>query len=99
MLFTFTFAKYSNGAVLMESTDVIPTWVYRYDEDAVRKFRIMTMKTGVDWKEEMGLTEELITKCQESYDRTMEIVGAGLKEANEWFALHQEKTELEYGVQ
>ena len=73
MLFTFTFAKYSNGAVLVEST--------------------------VDWKEEMGLTEELSTKCQDSYDRTMEIVGAGLKEANEWFVLHQEKTELEYGVQ
>lgn len=99
MLFTFAFAKYSNGTVLVESADVIPTWVHRYDENDVRKFRIMTMKTGVDWKEEMNLTEDLATKCQESYDRTMEIVGAGLKDANTWYAIHQEEIEREYGVQ
>ena len=99
MLFTFTLAKYSNGTVLVESTDVIPIWMYRYNEDEVRKFQIMTMKTGVDWKTEMGLTEELAAQCQESYDRTMEIVGEGLKQANEWFAIHQKETEREYGVQ
>ena len=99
MLFTFTFAKYSDGTVLVESADVLPTWVHRYDEDGVRKFRIMTMKTGADWKAEMNLTEELMTKCQESYDRTMGIVGAGLKTANEWFALHQQEREIALGIQ
>jgi poly-gamma-glutamate synthesis protein (capsule biosynthesis protein) len=98
MLFTFTFAKYSDGTVLVESTDVLPTWVHRYDENGIRKFRIMTMKTGADWKTDMDLTDELMTKCQQSYDRTMEIVGAGLKTANEWFAAHQEEIEAKLGV-
>jgi hypothetical protein len=58
----------------------------------------MTMKTGADWKTEMDLTDELMTKCQQSYDRTMEIVGAGLKTANEWFAAHQEEIEAKLGI-
>ena len=98
LFFTFTFAKYSDGTVLVESADVLPTWVHRYDENGIRKFRIMTMKTGADWKTEMDLTEDLMTKCQQSYDRTMEIVGPGLKTANEWFAAHQEEIETKLGV-
>lgn len=99
MLFTFTFAKYSDGTVLVESADVLPTWVWRYDdENGVRKFRIMTMEEGVDWQAKMDLTEELLTKCQESYDRTMELVGDGLETANAWFAQQQEETEAALGV-
>lgn len=99
MLFTFTFAKYSDGTVLVESADVLPTWVWRYDdEQGVRKFRIMTMKSGADWRTEMELTEDLMVKCRESYDRTMEIVGEGLNAANAWFAQKQEETEISLGI-
>lgn len=98
VFFTFTLAKYSDGTVLVESADVLPTWVHRYDEDNIRKFQIMTMKTGADWKTEMDLTDEVLIKCQESYDRTMEIVGAGLKTANEWFATNQEAKETALGL-
>ena len=99
MLLTFTFAKYSNGIVLLESADVLPTWMHRYDdEQGVRKFQILTMKDGVDWKTEMGLTDELMASCQESVDRTMEIVGEGLNTANAWFAQHQEEKEIALGI-
>lgn len=98
MLFTFTFAKYSNGTVLVESADVLPTWVRRYDEKGVRKFQILTMKAGADWKTEMDLTDDLLAKCQESFDRTMEIVGGGLQTANSWFAQHQEEIEIGLGI-
>jgi hypothetical protein len=99
MLLTFTFAKYSNGTVLLEGADVLPTWMHRYDdEQGVRKFQILTMKDGVDWKTEMGLTDELMASCQESVDRTMEIVGEGLNTANAWFAQHQEEKEIALGI-
>ena len=99
MLFTFTFAKYSDGTVLVEKADVLPTWVHRYDdEQGVRKFQILTMEDGVDWKTEMNLTDELLAKCQESFDRTMEIVGEGLNTANAWFAGRQEQTEIALGI-
>ena len=99
MLFTFTFAKYSDGTVLVESADVLPTWVWRYiDENGVRKFRIMAMAADADWKTEMELTDELMVKCQESFDRTMEIVGEGLAAANDWFAQKQGETEASLGI-
>ena len=99
MLFTFTFAKYSDGTVLVESADVLPTWVWRYDDDSgVRKFQILTMDDEADWQEEMGLTDELLVKCQESYDRTMELVGEGLETANGWYAQQQAQTETALGI-
>lgn len=99
MLFQFTLAKYSNGTVLVESCDVLPTWVRRYDDEAgVRKFQILTMEDGTDWATHMELDEELAEKCRESFDRTMEIVGKGLEAANAWFAQNQTETEVRLGI-
>ena len=99
MLFTFTFAKYSNGTVLLESADVLPTWMHRYDDDnGVRKFQILTMEDGTDWKTEMGLTEDIIALCDQSAARTREIVDEGLNTANAWFAQRQEEKEIALGI-
>ena len=100
MLFTFTFAKYSDGTVLVESADVLPTWVWRYDdENGIRKFRIMTMDADTDWKTEMELDDKLAEKCQESFDRTMKIVGEGLETVNAWYAQKQQEKEIALGIQ
>lgn len=99
MLFRFTLAKYSDGTVLVESADVLPTWVHRYDdEQGIRKFQILALEEGADWKADMGLTDEILKECEESYDRTMEIVGKGLEEANTWFVQQREEKEIELGM-
>lgn len=100
MLFSFTFAKYSDGTVVLESAEVLPTWVYRYyDEDWTRKFLILTMDAGVeDWQAAMDLTDTQLAECQDSYDRTMGLVSEGLAAANEWFAGHQAAVEAQLGV-
>lgn len=99
MLFRFTLAKYSDGSVLVESADVVPTWVRRYDdEQGIRKFQIMAMEAGTDWTTEMELDEDLAVRCRESFDRTMEIVGEGLQTANAWFAQQQEEKETAQGI-
>ena len=99
MLFSFTFAKYTDGTVLIEHAQVLPTWVWRYnDESGVKKFRVIAMDTDADWKTEMELEESLAVKCQESLDRTMEIVGEGLDAANTWFAQAQEEKEIALGI-
>lgn len=83
MLFTFTFAKYSNGTVLLESADVLPTWFHRYDdEQGVQKFQILPLEKGADWKMDLELTDELLKSCEESYDRTMKIVGEEIGRAH-----------------
>lgn len=94
MLFSVTFAKYSDGTVLLESADILPTWVDRYEENGVSKFRILTMGDG--WEENVEQTVAQL--CKESYDRTMKIVGAGLEESNEYFAQNQAETEKQIGV-
>ena len=99
MLFRVTFAKYSDGSVLVEGADVIPTWVWRYDEEGVRKFKILTMEDGIDWTADMTLKEAVAEECQESFNRTMEILAPGLEEANNWFAENQKETETRLGIE
>ena len=95
LLFSVTFAKYSDGTVLVESAEILPTWVNRYTENGVAKYQILAMD-GDDpakWQEDMDLTDALLEKCRESYHRTQEIVAEGLENANAYFAQHQAETE------
>ena len=100
MLFTFTFAKYSDGTVVVESVDILPTWVYRYyNDDGVCKFKIFTMDDSVkDWQEQMDLSDSQLKSCQASYDRTMDIVGEGLADINDWCQANQAAVENQLGV-
>ncbi len=100
LLFKVTFAKYSDGTVVLESANVLPTWVDRYVEDGVSKFRILTMDDGdrENWQEKMELTDALLKQCQESYDRTMAIVGEGLETANAYYSQHQSEVEDQIGI-
>lgn len=100
MLFTFTFAKYSDGTVLVESARVIPTWVYRYYEGNTRKFLVLVMDDTVsDWQSAMSLTDTQMKECQASYDRTMSIVGEGMLEANAYYEANQNAIEAQLGIQ
>ena len=100
LLLKVTFAKYSDGTVVLESSDVLPTWVDRYEEDGVSKFRILTMDDSnrENWQEKMGLTDALLKQCQESFDRTMAIVGEGLGTANTYYSQHQSEVEDRIGI-
>ena len=96
----FTFAKYSDGTVLVESTHVIPTFVNRYTENGLTKYQILYMDdTLEDWAATLGISEALIEKCQKSYDRTMNTIGEGLDQANEYYATNQQTVEADLGVE
>ena len=99
IFFTFTFAKYSDGTVLVESARVIPSWVHRYTENGATRYRILYMDDAVEgWLPMMNLSSSTQTNCQESYDRTMGIVSQGLAEANDYYAANQEAVEASLGV-
>ena len=93
ILAAFTFDKYSDGTVLLESADVLPIWLHRYEDDGTQKYQILPLETGADWKTQMSLSDEVLESCQKSYDRTMKIVAEGLESANSWFAQCQAKKE------
>lgn len=82
MLFTVTFTKYSDGTVALTYTDILPCWVNRHDTNGSRQYDILPLDddTRDQWKELYGLTDYTLTCCEDSYDRTMELVGEGLTE-------------------
>lgn len=101
MLFSFTLAKYSDGSVIVESTDVLSTWVNRYtsSETGREVFAIIPLDTTVeDWKTAYGLTDSTLSQAEASLKRSQEVLAEGLKTAQEFYAKKQSELEQELGV-
>ncbi|MBQ9761934.1 MAG: CapA family protein [Oscillospiraceae bacterium] len=89
ILFSFTFAKYSDGTVRVESVEALPTWVNLYTSTETWKkvYDIIPLdKSTADWKTAFGLTDDTLSQAEASYDRTMAIIGDGLAEVNAYLA-------------
>ncbi len=99
VMFSVTFAKYSDGTVIVETAQVLPTWVDMRREDGVRKYYILPLDGQVeDWKTAFDLTEETLQKASDSYDRTMALTGTGIQEAQQYYAANQAEVEALLGV-
>lgn len=96
-MFTVTFEKYSDGNVYLASADVLPTWVNMYMAEGKKMYDILPLDDGKrdQWKETFGLTDETLLNAQSSYNRTMDIVGGGLKICNNYL---QEQKALRDGA-
>ena len=82
VLFQVTFAKYSDGTVLLESVDILPTWVNLTtgEESGKKAYEIIPLDQNIeDWKQTFTLTDAELSKAEKSYQRTMSIVGEGLE--------------------
>lgn len=87
VLFQFTFAKYSDGTVVLEDADILPTWVNMFTSKATGKkvYQIIPLDTEkTDWKEAFDLTDNSEAKAKESLERTQKIVGDGLKKVQDY---------------
>ena len=100
VLFSVTFAKYSDGTVVIEGAEILPTWVNLYtNSSGQRRYDILPLDQNVEnWQTAYGINSATAKLCQESYDRTMAIVGSGMTEANTYFRAHQEQVETAIGV-
>lgn len=88
VLFTVGFEKYDDGSVYLSSVDVLPTWVNRSEVHGHREYNILPLDDSrrEEWKELFSLTDSLLKDAQDSYERTMDIVGAGLEQCQTWLA-------------
>ena len=87
MLFSFTFAEYSDGTVRLDSVDILPTWVWK----GSNSYRIIPLDTDVaDWGAAFDLGSSAVASAKGSYDRTMALVGEGLTESNEYLTAQRE---------
>ena len=80
ILFSFTFAKYSDGTVRVEDMQLLPTWVDLYTDSSTGKnvYQVYPLDdTVVDWKKALHLSDSGLANAKASYERTMAIVGDG----------------------
>ena len=102
VLFSVTFARYTDGTVILESADLIPTWVNlaKHPDTGKNAYMILPLDDSVeDWKTAFSLSDTALKNAKASYERTMKIVGAGMTKVNTWLAENQTNTEAAIGVQ
>ena len=101
MLFSFTLAKYSDGSVILESADILSTWVNRYTSSTTGRevFAIIPLDPEIpDWKTAFNLTDSTLAQAEASLERSREILAEGLEKANAYYAQKQTEHELAIGV-
>lgn len=100
VLFSVSFSKYSDGTVYLEDVSLIPTWVRAIDANGntvvrdsatIRRYEILPLDDSrrSQWQEEFGIDDSTLTQCADSWQRTMDITGAGLNQVQDY--LHAEK--------
>ena len=102
ILFSVTFTRYSDGTVILESAECLPTWVNLGTNPSTGKweYNILPLdKEITDWKTQFDLNDTGLKKCNESYDRTMAIVGEGMTAVSEYLAQNTAAVEAQLGVQ
>ena len=104
VLFSITFSKYSDGTVYLEDVDLIPTWVRAIDANGntvvrqsatIRRYEILPLDDSrrSQWQELFGIDDSTLAQCNDSWQRTMDIVGAGMTQSQDY--LRAEKTARE----
>ena len=99
ILFTVTFEKYSDGTVYLADAAAIPTWVNRYtNEKGKTEYNILPLdyiRIG-EWHTLFNIDENTFNAASKSYDRTMDIIGDGLKETQDYLAQSKADREAYY---
>ena len=95
VVFSVTFDKYSDGSVCVSGTDILPTWVNYHGNHGYNEYNILPLYDDQrdSWKDMFYLSGDQLVGAQNSYERTMAIVEAGLKECQDYLA--QAKAERE----
>ena len=99
MLFSFSFVKYTNGQVFLESVNLMPTWVLVRGSGDGRTYHILPLdETVEDWKTTYNLSSDQLSDAKESLIRTQRILESDYKSLRE--ALEQLKNDrnLSFGI-
>lgn len=99
-LFSVTFAKYSDGTVILEGTNLLPFWVdMHWTAEGKKIYSILPLDDTIeDWKTAFSLTDNRLKLAQDSYNRSMKIVGEGLAEVQAYLQQLVADTEEKLGI-
>ena len=82
VLFSFTLKKDKDG-VTLNSLDLIPTWVNKYKGGSGYLYTVYPLESAEDGSAKYSLDSAAAAKATKSYERTKEIVAAGLTECQQ----------------
>lgn len=102
VLFSVTFARYTDGTVILESADLLPTWVNMdiHPETGKKAYMILPLDRAIeDWKTAFSLSDNTLKHAEASYERTVKITGDGMTKVNTYLAQNQTDTEAAIGVE
>ena len=97
ILFNVTFTRYSDGTVILESAECVPTWVYLGTNPETGRWEYNILP--VNDQRPSWLTDSVKASCDASYDRTMAIIGDGQQQVTDYLTQHQTEVEAMLGVQ
>lgn len=98
VLFSVTFSKYSDGTVYVESTDLLPVWVYRRSDGTGNEYNMLPLHLDEadNWMTDFNMKEHTVTAAKNSHARTMLIVEEGLTECQTYLQESYEAREQYY---
>ena len=76
ILFTFCFAKYSDGTVCLDTAELLPLWIHMWKENDVKQYAAVPLDPAVP---DFGLKDGALANAKDSYERTMATVGLGME--------------------
>lgn len=81
LIFGVEFAKKSDGRVILQNIDVLPTWVnLSLNTDGSRNYSIIPLDISVEDWSKFGI--DSVSEAHQSYDRTMQLIKNGLSDFN-----------------
>ncbi len=89
LIFEMNFSKYSDGTVMFDSVDAIPTWVHLYSANGKKIHSVVPLEGNLDAKaEELGLTKtsDGLSQAKASMERTNALVSEGEKKCNDYLS-------------
>lgn len=107
VMFSITFSKYSDGTVYLEDVSLIPTWVRAIDANGntvvrqsatIRRYEILPLDDSrrSQWQELFGLDDSTLVQCNDSWQRTMDIVGSGMAQSQDYLRAEKIAREANY---
>lgn len=87
LIFEMTFSKYSDGTVIFDSIDAIPTWVHLYSENGKKIHSIVPLQGNLSENaQKLGLnkTSDGVSQAKASLERTNALVLEGKNKCNDY---------------
>lgn len=99
ILFSVTFEKYSDGTVYLAEASAIPTWVNMHrNGNGKTEYNILPLDPDHrnEWNALFELGDTSTKAANDSYTRTMEIIGAGLENVESYLSSEKAAREEYY---